>query len=288
MIHGICYSLARCARYPAVKVPLPARNSTSIPAPSGESSTPAARHDNPSTIHHRKQPRKPTRRLADAHDVLRSVLAPEGQTVLVSRPSGSSAPGPFPFAGGSARGELRGGVPLLNTTGGPVYSPAQPQASGSHPLPANSITPPQSLISSTPIALPSYHAHGVSRSHGTELQRADAEEDAPALPSRRAPVATTPGEEEDDEPSLLQEYGVEGADAGDLLGYEDDSESEDDDEEDTPSDEEAQHEAFKKSVRVKAVRRAEGNRRAGGLKTQKAMVKAWDVRGYFLSAPSRY
>lgn len=33
--------------------------------------------------------------------------------------------------------------------------------------------------------------------------------------------------------------------------------------------------AFQQKVRVDATRRAEGNRRAGGLKTQRAMVRAW-------------
>ncbi|KAF8202063.1 hypothetical protein K438DRAFT_1716644 [Mycena galopus ATCC 62051] len=42
------------------------------------------------------------------------------------------------------------------------------------------------------------------------------------------------------------------------------------------SDEEAAHDAFKRSVRVKAVRRAEGNRRPHGIRTQNSMVKAWD------------
>jgi hypothetical protein len=34
---------------------------------------------------------------------------------------------------------------------------------------------------------------------------------------------------------------------------------------------------FQLGVRVQAAKRAEGNRRAGGLKTQRAMVRAWEV-----------
>ena len=59
-------------------------------------------------------------------------------------------------------------------------------------------------------------------------------------------------------------------------------ESEDDESED---DEAILHEdfaEFKRRVRVEETRRAEGNRRAGGLKTQKAMVKAWQVSNNFL------
>lgn len=36
--------------------------------------------------------------------------------------------------------------------------------------------------------------------------------------------------------------------------------------------------AFRRGVRVVAVKRFESNRRAGGRKTQAAMVKAWNVR----------
>ncbi|KAJ7802201.1 hypothetical protein B0H14DRAFT_3488711 [Mycena olivaceomarginata] len=81
-------------------------------------------------------------------------------------------------------------------------------------------------------------------------------------------------EDEDDEASLIKRYNIPGADAQDLLGY-DDEEEEEDEEVDT-SDEEAAHNAFQRSARVKAIHRAEGNRREGGNKTQKAMVKAWE------------
>ena len=42
---------------------------------------------------------------------------------------------------------------------------------------------------------------------------------------------------------------------------------------------------FKRRVRVEETQRAEGNRRAGGLKTQKAMVKEWQVSHNFLPLP---
>lgn len=66
-------------------------------------------------------------------------------------------------------------------------------------------------------------------------------------------------------------------------GAEDDSEVEDtsDESEDDESEDEAilqeDFATFKRRVRVEETQRAEGNRRAGGLKTQKAMIKAWKV-----------
>ncbi|KAJ7876636.1 hypothetical protein B0H13DRAFT_2347514 [Mycena leptocephala] len=82
----------------------------------------------------------------------------------------------------------------------------------------------------------------------------------------------------------IKQYGVEGANAEELLGYDDeddegggDDEDEEvaasDDEEAAAGDEEAAHTAFKQTTRVQAVRRAEGNRRIGGIRTQKAVVK---------------
>jgi hypothetical protein len=80
---------------------------------------------------------------------------------------------------------------------------------------------------------------------------------------------------------------VEGANAEELLGYDDEDdegEGDDDDEEvvasdeeAAASDEEASHTAFKQTTRVQAVRRAEGNRRIGGIRTQKAVVKDFNV-----------
>jgi hypothetical protein len=117
--------------------------------------------------------------------------------------------------------------------------------------------------------------------------------------------------DDNEEASLVNEFDVDGADAGEVLGYEGDGDDDDDNNDDDndgggndgdgdgeghqpgdgePSDddnEDAEDEddanrregfvAFQKRIRVTAAKRAEGNRRAGGLKTQRAMVKAWDV-----------
>ena len=95
-----------------------------------------------------------------------------------------------------------------------------------------------------------------------------------------------------------QEFDIEGADASDLLGFDDEvdedyhnsEEFEDDsdiglsgqridsselDSELLISDSPRAFQAYQASIRVAAAKRAEGNRRSGGIKTQKGMVKAW-------------
>jgi hypothetical protein len=112
-------------------------------------------------------------------------------------------------------------------------------------------------------------------------------------------VQIVPFQEGDDnengEAALLRRFDVDGADAYELLGYEDEddeedtavgmggdvsssqsSSSSDDDEEDTHWTAE-QKKAFRIRTRVDAAKRTEGNRRAGGRKTQNAMVRAWNV-----------
>ncbi|KAJ6548089.1 hypothetical protein B0H10DRAFT_2170043 [Mycena sp. CBHHK59/15] len=95
--------------------------------------------------------------------------------------------------------------------------------------------------------------------------------------SRHADTASD-SDDDDDEASLIKTYGVDGANSDELLGYdssEDPEEIEGDEEAPTDDDDDAAHTAFKNGVRVETIRRAEGNRRAGGIKTQNAMVKAW-------------
>jgi hypothetical protein len=89
--------------------------------------------------------------------------------------------------------------------------------------------------------------------------------------------------DDDDEETLINEYGTEGAAAEEILGYDEDDDEEcyggirgDGDGADGNFDEDLQFKAFQRQVRVDETRRAEGNRRAGGIKTQRAMVKAWE------------
>lgn len=75
------------------------------------------------------------------------------------------------------------------------------------------------------------------------------------------------------EAALVEHYGLD-ADARELLGFGDDDDEDDDDE----GDEEAEtFDAFQTRVRLDAVKRTEGNRREGGLKTQQASVRLWNV-----------
>jgi hypothetical protein len=104
---------------------------------------------------------------------------------------------------------------------------------------------------------------------------------------------------------LINEFDVDGADADEVLGYDgdgdgdggdgDDGDNDNDDEgegekgETSEEDEECSGDegsrakpregfrAFQTRVRVDAAKRAEGNRRAGGLRTQRAMVRAWEA-----------
>ncbi|KAF8219003.1 hypothetical protein L208DRAFT_1383142 [Tricholoma matsutake] len=94
------------------------------------------------------------------------------------------------------------------------------------------------------------------------------------------------------EMSLVNQFGVDDADADKVLGY--DNNDNDDDgyqpEEDEPSDDGGNGDAededqdrqqqnygdFQKWVRVTVPKRAEGNHCTGGLKMQQAIVKAWE------------
>ncbi|KAF8816577.1 hypothetical protein BYT27DRAFT_7229903 [Phlegmacium glaucopus] len=105
--------------------------------------------------------------------------------------------------------------------------------------------------------------------------------DAIAMPHCTQDLAVN----KDDEETLLNQYDVDGA-AEEILGYDDDDEEEeeeeyydrreDDDEGGKLLDEDSEFKAFQRRVRIDETQRAEGNRRAGGIKTQRAMVKAWE------------
>ncbi|KAJ6511689.1 hypothetical protein DFH09DRAFT_1434967 [Mycena vulgaris] len=163
---------------------------------------------------------------------------------------------------------LRGGVPMPPAFNRPAASSTtQNLVSGS-----NSTGPSTSSAPPTTVGRP-----------GTARQP-PARSSAPEAIAPRLATASLSDEEadSDDEAALVRAYASKGADAEEILGYDnegdDDEESVDgDDGSDVDaSEEEVAHDAFKRSVRVAAVRRAEGNRRAGGIKTQKAMVKSWN------------
>jgi hypothetical protein len=100
------------------------------------------------------------------------------------------------------------------------------------------------------------------------------------LPSSQEDEEEECEEDEGDAEELIKQYGVEGANAEEILGYDDDDdegEGDGDDEEASTSDDEAAHTTFKQTTRVRAVRRAEGNRRIGGIRTQNAVVKDFNV-----------
>ncbi|KAJ7857354.1 hypothetical protein B0H13DRAFT_1960478 [Mycena leptocephala] len=191
-------------------------------------------------------------------------------------------------------------------------------------LPGSSTQHPETTVtnrngaSTVPVALPSHSTQSSAAAGPSRLSTSRQPQSPsptpglgpPFTPTRPPPEASTvqlqasplvqivPFQEGDDnengEAALLRRFDVDGADAYELLGYEDEddeedtavgtggdasssqsSSSSDDDEEDTHWTAE-QKKAFRIRTRVDAAKRTEGNRRAGGRKTQNAMVRAWN------------
>ncbi|KAJ6542561.1 hypothetical protein B0H19DRAFT_1267814 [Mycena capillaripes] len=96
------------------------------------------------------------------------------------------------------------------------------------------------------------------------------------------PLQERNGVEEESEAALLHAYNVAGENAYEMLGYDDNDESDDEHEGDRGGDDDDDEEGpqdmepFRLGVCVTAVKRFEANQRAGGRKTQAAMVKAWN------------
>ncbi|KAJ7493956.1 hypothetical protein FB451DRAFT_1491519 [Mycena latifolia] len=205
-------------------------------------------------------PGVPRPRATHTHDVLASVLAPAGHIFTVPHASGSGLPQTSGLSAAS-RGELRGAAPpVTNSMRSALVSGSTAQRRTSDYGPSTS----SSTAIRSPATTTSQHApvtpHSVAR---------------PAAPASDL-LQDDDDSDDDDEQALVRVYAAEGAHAEEILGYDDDEDGEDDESDTDSGEEEAAHAAFKKSVRVAAVRRAEGNRRAGGIKTQKAMCKAWD------------
>lgn len=91
---------------------------------------------------------------------------------------------------------------------------------------------------------------------------------------------------DNDDLLLVQEFDVRGANADELLGYEDDEDEGEGevDSYDGCEDDPTCHLDFQRQVRLNATWRAEGNRRPGGLKTQRAMRRAWEASVCFHTA----
>lgn len=130
---------------------------------------------------------------------------------------------------------------------------------------------PQSKLSSVPL-LPAFSLVSQDNSPNTHNE-----------PERQ----NIPDPDGREEITLVQQFDVEGAAAEEILGFDDDDDDGDEDQDDDGEDFIAEDECvsdsprafreYQASVRVAAAKRAEGNRRSGGLKTQKAMVRSWEV-----------
>ncbi|KAJ7258187.1 hypothetical protein C8J57DRAFT_1516072 [Mycena rebaudengoi] len=93
----------------------------------------------------------------------------------------------------------------------------------------------------------------------------------------RHPVETNGDDDNDGEAALIRAYDVVGANAYELLGYDaEEDEDEDDEDEDRTNWTAADRKSFRIRTRVDAAKRAEGHRRAGGIKTQQAMERGWE------------
>ncbi|KAJ7106636.1 hypothetical protein C8R44DRAFT_941824 [Mycena epipterygia] len=148
----------------------------------------------------------------DVHDVLSSVLVPNGPIVIVPRPSGSTYSQPTVLGGGS-RGGLRGSAPLARTSGG--SSNTQHRASGTSSV-------PEASTSSRP-------APATAHRHRPPV--------TPRASTSSEAVHECDEAESDDDEALVREFNAEGANAEELLGY--DSESDDSDEDNTSEGESA-------------------------------------------------
>ncbi|KAK7014508.1 hypothetical protein R3P38DRAFT_3277089 [Favolaschia claudopus] len=185
--------------------------------------------------------------------------------------------GLLPTVSHTTRGEFRGAVPLFHIN--PAASTASSSRATANPSSGSRSTTLNAVRRNTATAAPS------QASTNTVSQPASSQTRAPASAISRHARTTDEDEPEDgddgdDDEELIRQYGVEGANADELLGYDDDDEEEDGEEEEDGdasntdiADEAAAHAAFKRSVRIQAVNRAEGNRRAGGIKTQNAVKK---------------
>ncbi|KAJ7286609.1 hypothetical protein C8J57DRAFT_1216765 [Mycena rebaudengoi] len=184
--------------------------------------------------------------------------------------------------------EEKSGSSSATTTSPPPHPQEIIPVSSALPSPAPTASPPPHRV--PPVS--SAPQHDDSPTAHPETPRRDRPGVEPEPQS--SPVDITPykeGDDEDGEAALIRAYDVVGANTYELLGYNEDEEEEeqgeasDDDEEDiddADSEEDrtnwtaADRKAFRIRTRVDAAKRAEGHRRAGGIKTQQAMERGWE------------
>ncbi|KDR75964.1 hypothetical protein GALMADRAFT_225713 [Galerina marginata CBS 339.88] len=106
------------------------------------------------------------------------------------------------------------------------------------------------------------------------------------LPTDRADQEALEADVDVDDVALAKEYDVGdgvaesifGAlDTGGLEDEDEDEEEDSDDSDDENLDDDETYKRFQTSVRVSAARRTEANRRAGGRKTQRSIIKSWNL-----------
>ncbi|KAJ7736388.1 hypothetical protein B0H14DRAFT_3612750, partial [Mycena olivaceomarginata] len=248
------------------------------------------------------RPKKATKlRATDAHDVMASVLAPVLPPFHFSAPAGA-----HPTIPSNARGELSGSVPLFplfhiaapngqslsaahEASGSSSRAGAQDTRSAHSNHPASTVEGrtshcPSAAARSNQHGLPPHPPRAYHRLRRVFSRRPSHEHPSEAKPSRPAIPVTLRSRYSHNKNTMTVSrrrilrplccaYNVAGADVYEFL--EDQGEGdEDDDDEEPPED----MDAFRRGVRVVAVKRFESNHRAGGRKTQAAMVKAWNVR----------
>ncbi|KAJ7771090.1 hypothetical protein DFH07DRAFT_953710 [Mycena maculata] len=229
-------------------------------------SPPAPTRPPPATTCRAREPRpqvpgRSAAPVANAQDIVRSVIAPENGAIhLVPPTSGLQPVSSRPVV--QHRGEMRGGVPLLAPTihsrsGDPVPSSLAAR------LPAPTLAPPSLL----PSAIPRTPTHRGDQSRDGEVV-------SPLV--HIPPIQEGAGNDDDDsEAALLRRYDAVGANTYEMLSYEDDEDEEDEEYDEDDEDEPMDRGALLANIRVAAVKRTEANRRAGGRRTQQAMCRAW-------------
>ncbi|KAK7027621.1 hypothetical protein R3P38DRAFT_3315205 [Favolaschia claudopus] len=202
----------------------------------------------------------------------------------------------------NARGEMRGGIPAFHFTTFSMQPPATALSgtSSARPTPPSAnrrrTQPTQTQAEATSSRAAS------SRSLGEPIVNPQA-----ATPVHSSPAATTadtsqhvggtpvnippsarPGAEDAEEiAELLRRYDVDGANISELMGYDSDDEQDEEDEEGFDGDQSGDDEdsaeeiddqdQMRQRARVAAAKRFEGNRRKGGLRTQQAVVRDWNI-----------